>query len=77
MALTEAERSRLEGHRKIAIVMNASTFQDAEDIRFTVTIEESSGAIANPYGLRPTSTLEVIVGGWFNFGSNRMAISSP
>ncbi len=35
--LSEAEISRLKGTRNIAIVMNASTFKDAEDIDYFIT----------------------------------------
>ena len=37
VAVLEAELSRLKGSRKIAIVMNASTFKDAEDIDYFIT----------------------------------------
>jgi SRSO17 transposase len=37
VATTEIEISRLEGRRKIAIVMNAPTFSDAEDIDYFIT----------------------------------------
>ena len=37
IAIVEVEISRLEGRRKIAIVMNASTFEDAEDIDYFIT----------------------------------------
>lgn len=33
----EVEISALEGHRTIAIVMNASTFEKAEDIDYFIT----------------------------------------
>ena len=42
VALIEAEISRLEGIRKIAIVMNASTCQDAEDLDYFITNVDSS-----------------------------------
>ena len=38
----EVEISRLEGTRKIAIVMNAETFKDADDIDYFITNVESS-----------------------------------
>ena len=37
VATIEVEISRLEGHRKIAIVMNALTFSDADDIDYFIT----------------------------------------
>jgi SRSO17 transposase len=37
VATIEIEISRLEGHRKIAIVMNAPTFSDADDIDYFIT----------------------------------------
>ena len=37
VAILPAEISRLEGTRKIAIVMNAPTFEDAEDIDYLIT----------------------------------------
>lgn len=37
VAILSAEISRLEGIRKIAIVMNAPTFEDAEDIDYLIT----------------------------------------
>ena len=37
MAVILVEISRLEGQRKIAIVMNDSTFQDAKDIDYFIT----------------------------------------
>ena len=37
IAIVEVEISRLEGRRKIAIVMNASAFEDAEDIDYFIT----------------------------------------
>ncbi|MEO0012567.1 MAG: hypothetical protein RLZZ535_956, partial [Cyanobacteriota bacterium] len=37
IAIISVEISRLEGRRKIAIVMNASTFEDAEDIDYFIT----------------------------------------
>lgn len=42
IATIEVEISRLEGQRKIAIVMNASTFSDAEDIDYFITNVEAS-----------------------------------
>jgi len=38
----EVKISRLEGHRKIAIVMNAQTFEDADDIDYFITNFEAS-----------------------------------
>ena len=37
VAIIEVEISRLKGQRKIAIVINASTFQDADDIDYFIT----------------------------------------
>jgi SRSO17 transposase len=42
IATIEVEISHLEGRRKIAIVMNASTFSDAEDIDYFITNVEAS-----------------------------------
>ena len=42
VAIKEVEISRLEGKRKIAIVMNAPTFEDADDIDYFVTNIERS-----------------------------------
>jgi SRSO17 transposase len=42
IATIEVEISRLEGRRKIAIVMNASTFSEAEDIDYFITNVEPS-----------------------------------
>ena len=42
VATIEIEISRLEGHRKIAIVMNAPTFSDADDIDYLITNVEPS-----------------------------------
>ena len=42
MATIEIEILRFEGHRKIAIVMNAPTFSDAKDIDYFITNVESS-----------------------------------
>ena len=37
VAIIEAEISQLKGQRKIAIVMNAPVFEDAEDIDYLIT----------------------------------------
>lgn len=42
VATIEVEISRLEGTRKIAIVMNAATFKDADDIDYFITNVEPS-----------------------------------
>ena len=42
VATIEVEISRLEGHRKIAIVMNAPNFCDADDIDYFITNVDSS-----------------------------------
>ena len=42
MATIEVEISRLIGQRKIAIVMNAPTFRDADDIDYLITNVEPS-----------------------------------
>jgi SRSO17 transposase len=42
VATIEVKISRLEGHRKIAIVMNAPTFCDADDIDYFITNVEPS-----------------------------------
>jgi hypothetical protein len=46
MASIEVELSRLEGKRTIAIVMNASTFDEASDIDYFITNADSSTATA-------------------------------
>jgi hypothetical protein len=45
-ASIEVELSRLEGKRTIAIVMNASTFDEASDIDYFITNVDSSTATA-------------------------------
>lgn len=42
IATIEVEISRLKGKRKIAIVMNAATFKDADDIDYFITNVEPS-----------------------------------
>jgi hypothetical protein len=42
VATIEVKISRLEGHRKIAIVMNAPSFCDADDIDYFITNVEPS-----------------------------------
>ena len=44
MASIEVELSRLEGKRTIAIVMNASTFDEASDIDYFITNVDGSTA---------------------------------
>ncbi len=46
VAIIEVEISQLEGQRKIAIVMNAPVFEDAEDIDYLITNVE--GEIVTP-----------------------------
>ena len=42
VATIEVEISRLKGKRKIAIVMNAATFEDADDLDYFITNVEPS-----------------------------------
>jgi hypothetical protein len=42
VAVIEVEMSRLEGTRKIAIVMNAPKFKDADDVDYFMTNVEPS-----------------------------------
>ena len=46
VATIEVEISRLIGQRKIAIVMNAPTFRDADDIDYFITNVEPSKVIS-------------------------------
>ena len=41
VTIIEAEISKLEGQRKIAIVMSAPVFEDAEDVDYLITNVES------------------------------------
>jgi hypothetical protein len=51
VATIEVKISRLEGHRKIAIVMNAPTFCDADDIDYFITNVEPSKVTSHLFGL--------------------------
>ena len=46
VTILEAEISQLKGQRKIAIVMSAQSFEDAEDIDYLITNVE--GEIVTP-----------------------------
>ena len=56
VAIAEVKISRLEGQRKIAVVMNAPIFEDAEDVDYLITnVEEkivTEQWIVNTYSAR-------------------------